>query len=141
MADFFKKIGKSISDTSKNVKESVADSREKSALRRQIAAANNKIEQIKISIGDIIYGAYTKDDEPEDCVELCKQIDELLQNVEKYKEQILAIDGIKKCPNCGLEINVDSVFCSHCGAKQIKDEDAKNGNDNSDGDGYVGVGN
>ena len=42
MADFFKKIGKSISDTSKNVKESVADSREKSALRRQIAAANNK---------------------------------------------------------------------------------------------------
>ena len=139
MADFFKKIGKSISDTSKNVKESVADSREKSALRRQIAAANNKIEQIKISIGDIIYGAYTKDDEPEDCVELCKQIDELLQNVEKYKEQILAIDGIKKCQNCGLEINVDSVFCSHCVAKQIKDEDTQN--DSNDGDGYVGVGN
>ena len=139
MADFFKKIGKSISDTSKNVKESVADSREKSALRRQIAAANNKIEQIKISIGDIIYGAYTKDDEPEDCVELCKQIDELLQNVEKYKEQILAIDGIKKCPNCGLEINVDSVFCSLCGAKQIKDEDTQN--DSNDGDGYVDVGN
>lgn len=123
MAEFFKKIGKGISDTSKNVKESVENSRRKSDLRRQITSANNKIEQIKLSMGEMLYNAYLNDVAPDDCTELCRQIDELKVAEKKYKAAILAIDGIKKCDACGREINSSSVFCSHCGARQFKYEE------------------
>lgn len=127
MAEFFKKIGKGISDTSKNVKESVENSRRKSDLRRQIASANNKIEQLKLDMGEMLYKAYLNDREPDDVTQLCRQIDELKVAAEKYKTAILAIDGIKKCDSCGREINSDSVFCSHCGARQFKlDNDEPN---------------
>ena len=138
MADFFKKIGKGISDTSKNVKESVENSRRKSDLRQRITAANNKIEQIKITMGDKLYNAYVND------------TDELRASAEKCKADILAIDGIKKCDNCGLEINADAAFCSHCGAKQLKniennDENNDHNSDGNDNNGnersYVDVGN
>ena len=148
MSDFFKKIGKTISDTSKNVKESVSDSREKSNLRRQIDAASNKIEQMKISMGDRVYNAYRNDTELEDCINLCRAIDSLLADIEKYKAQILAIDGIKKCDACGMEISVESSFCSHCGAKQTprqneqensEENGASSDNAASDESGYVDV--
>ena len=150
MADFFKKIGKGISDTSKNVKESVENSRRKSDLRQRITAANNKIEQIKITMGEKLYNAYVNDTDAEDCTELCRRIDELRASAEKCKADILAIDGIKKCDNCGLEINADAAFCSHCGAKQLKniennDENNDHNSDGNDNNGnersYVDVGN
>lgn len=148
MAEIFKKIGKGISDTSKNVKESVENSRRKSDLRRQIAAANNKIEQLKLDMGEMLYNAYLSDGEPDDVTQLCRQIDELKVAAEKYKTAILAIDGIKKCDSCGREINSDSVFCSHCGARQFKldsddsvaDNIASEHEENTER-GYVDVGN
>lgn len=149
MADFFKKISKGLAETSKNVKDSVADSREKSNLRKQIAAANDKITQLKTAIGDKIYEAYCKNEQAEDCVEMCRDIDGLYADIEKYNVDLLAIDGIKKCTECGSQINVEASFCSHCGAKQEvavetvesqSDETDDSSSDDSSDDIYVNVG-
>ncbi len=118
MADFLKKLGQGISTTSKNVRESVDTSRKKSALKRQINKAEDRIRVIKLSIGDAVYAAYDMDKAAPSFADVCKEIDGLKDEISGYEVQIMALDGFKICDSCGEKIPVESVFCSKCGSRQ-----------------------
>ncbi len=132
MGDFFDRLSKSISNTTKNVKDSVADSRKKSDLRHKISSAETRMTELKTQIGTKVYEAYTTDTDIEDLSEVCKQIDALLEDIKTYRKQILAVDGIKLCPNCGKEISFNASFCSHCGAKQETNAFGSDADDDTD---------
>lgn len=118
MADFFKKLGQSISDTSKNINKSMADSRERSALKKKISDATAKISEIKLTIGSKIYDSYKSRESIDSFDDMCREIDSLYSDVEKYNAMLLKLEGFKVCQSCKQKINTDASFCSHCGAKQ-----------------------
>ena len=44
-------------------------------------------------------------------------------------------DLFKECPNCGKQIDVDSEFCNYCGVSLKSNEEFKNDDNNEDGQG------
>lgn len=118
MADFFKKLGQGISDTSKNISKSMADSKEKSSLRKKISEATSKISQAKIIIGNKIYEAYKNNSDIENFDEICREIDALYININTYNAELLKIEGFKICSKCSEKISADALFCPCCGTKQ-----------------------
>ena len=62
--------------------------------------------------------------------EIAKKEDE----ISKAETEILTLKKIKKCINCGAELNCKDEFCSKCGTKQpeIKTEEVKVENEASE---------
>lgn len=121
MAGLFEKLSQSVSETSKNVKGSVADSREKASLKKSISVANDKIAKLKAEMGEKVYEAYTNDESADsECVAICEQIADLYAEIDRHNIAILALEGFRKCDSCGEKIALDANFCSFCGAKQEK---------------------
>lgn len=118
MADFFKKIGHGFSVASKNMKESIDISKKRSEIKKQISDGNDRIEKIKLSIGERVYDAYKNEARTESNIELCKEIDAIYLQLKTLEAQVLELDGIKLCEKCGVRIPLDAVFCSKCGARQ-----------------------
>lgn len=44
-------------------------------------------------------------------------IKEALDEIERMNQQILDIQGVVACPNCGKKVPADNSYCSACGAK------------------------
>lgn len=127
---FFDKIGKTITNTSKDVAKKTKDLTETAKLNSQINTELKKIEEIHFKIGKIYYEEY-KNTSLENLIPLCNEIDEAYNRIEANKAQIVEIKGILPCPNCGTELSNESTFCSKCGAnvkKYIEEQRAKASN-------------
>lgn len=44
-------------------------------------------------------------------------ITEALEEINRMTQQVLDIQGVVQCPNCGKKVPADNTFCSDCGAK------------------------
>ena len=50
--------------------------------------------------------------------DICKDIDNINDEIDKANDKILEIKNIKRCPNCGAQLAKDVQFCPDCGTKQ-----------------------
>ena len=44
-------------------------------------------------------------------------IKEAMEEIDQLKSDIADLKGKKKCSSCGVVIEQDALYCSHCGAK------------------------
>ena len=44
-------------------------------------------------------------------------ITEAIEEINRMTQQVLDIQGVVQCPNCGKKVPSDNAFCSDCGAK------------------------
>lgn len=122
--DFFNKLGKKASETYQVTKEKTAKFSGEMKLKGKISDAKNKITDLYEEIGQHVYNQYkTNTEEGKDeiiakCEEISKQFDE----ISKLETEILALKEVKKCTECGAEINQKDDFCSKCGKQQTKTE-------------------
>lgn len=122
--DFFNKLGKKASETYQVTKEKTAKFSGEMKLKGKISDAKNKITDLYEEIGQHVYNQYkTNTEEGKDeiiakCEEISKQFDE----ISKLETEILALKEVKKCTECGAEINQKDDFCSRCGKQQTKTE-------------------
>ena len=122
--DFFNKLGKKASETYQVTKEKTAKFSGEMKLKGKISDAKNKITDLYEEIGQHVYNQYkTNTEEGKDeiiakCEEISKQFDE----ISKLETEILALKEVKKCTECGAEINQKDDFCSKCGKQQPKTE-------------------
>ena len=129
--DFFSKLGKKATKTYQVTKEKAVNLSEELKLKSKIGVLNDKIEELYIEIGKIVYNEVKEGKEvaKEDVVEKCEKISEHKNEIQKIENNILALKNVAKCVNCGEELELGDSFCSKCGSKQpevekveIKDE-------------------
>ena len=85
-------------------------------LNSLISDRKKKLSAQCFELGKQYYQAHQTDAEPE-FPEAIAEVRHLLAEIKEAEESIMALKGIKKCPNCGTEIPVASVFCPGCGAQ------------------------
>ena len=123
--DFFDKLSKKASETYKLTKEKTSQISGELKLRNKMNNSKDRIDELYSEIGKIVYEAHKKNEElsKDDIRPKCEEIAREEEEIEKAEIEILALKKIKKCVNCGAELDEKDEFCSKCGKEQPKVEE------------------
>ena len=85
---------------------------------------SEKIENLYTEIGKSVYNEVKdgKDVSKEEIAAKCEEISNAKDDILKIEDNILALKKVKKCVDCGEELELDAAFCSKCGKEQPKIE-------------------
>lgn len=123
MNEFFGKISKNITDTSKVVTEKTKQVSEVAKLNAKITSSENTISSNYTILGKYYYETF-KENPAEEVMEACNAITAANDAIASMKAQLLSIKGLVKCTACGAECPIDNNFCGKCGAALEKPEPA-----------------
>lgn len=128
--EFFDKLSKKASETYKFTKDKTTKISGELKLKGKINDLKSKIEDVYKEIGKIVYEELKSgtDVSKEEVNAKCEEIKSMQEEIEKLNIEILKIKNIKKCINCGAELELDVKFCSKCGKEQpeeVKDIEVK----------------
>lgn len=111
---FFEELGKTLSDTGKEVATKAKALTETIQLKTQISAEKTKLEEAYAVIGKQFYEANT---EPEEAYK------KAYEAVRASRERIAALEieltqseGTRICAECGAKVSKNSFYCGKCGA-------------------------
>lgn len=108
----------------------------KAKIKYVISETEGKIYDIYAGIGEKIYQKYLEGIlSDEELFEDCGKISDLNTELDALTVQLAELRDIVKCDYCGAYNNVENEFCSKCGAKITKTNDAEpsdGSDDNSD---------
>lgn len=89
-----------------------------SKLRLNLAELNGEINKRYQELGQFVYEAKKAGNADEtELAEKLAVLDELYAQFSAVSAQLAALQNKVSCPACGKQMDVDSMFCSHCGAK------------------------
>lgn len=115
--DFFNKLGGSIQNVGKEVTKKTKDLGGVVSLSSQIKEGENQLEKVYRIIGEKYYTSF-----PEEAIgRFQEETDEILKiqkKLEEDREQLRALKGLKLCPNCKAEIELNVLHCPMCGTEQ-----------------------
>lgn len=117
--DFFGSLGETLTKTAKELSGRAEEVYETQRLKNKISGEERQIEKAMADLGRIIYKRYKKEIPVDDAQKaLCEQIDQRMEQIEKYKTDIseLKVKNKRFCPSCGSPLAKDDAFCSQCGA-------------------------
>lgn len=122
--DFFNKLGKKASETYQATKEKASNLSDELKLRGKISDQKDIIEKLYKEIGKIVYEDVKdgKDVSRDAVVSKCDDISKAKDEIAKLETEILAVKKIKKCAECGTELDINAEYCSKCGKEQPKVE-------------------
>jgi len=123
--DFLNKLGKKASETYQVTKEKTVKFSEEMKLKGKIADSKSRISKLYEEIGEHVYNDFKTSSEEgkEEITAKCEEISNLFDGIAKLEADILALKEVKKCVDCGAEINQKDEFCSKCGKPQPKQEE------------------
>lgn len=81
-----------------------------------ISDEEKQINNLYLQIGKCYFEA-NKDNAAADYNDLMTGIKDALVRIDKYKEQIRNVKGVRTCSNCGAEVANNAVFCNSCGTQ------------------------
>lgn len=130
--EFFEKLGKKLSSMSQSAGKKISNMGQAAAKQTKnisdiarLSTANTecakKIGQLYQAIGEAYYKNH-KDDENAEMADQIAQINALVAEIKKARDEIDRIKGIVKCTNCGKELSAEDSFCTACGTKLEKPE-------------------
>lgn len=86
----------------------------------------NKIKDIYGEIGKNLYAKYLDGKEcGDEFSDSFDQLDKLMDEVEALNAKIAELKNSLKCPECGAYNPTEADFCSKCGARLVKEDEAK----------------
>ncbi len=123
--DFLNKLGKKASETYQVTKEKTVKFSGELKLKGKISDAKNRIVELYEEIGEHVYNGYKTNSEEgrEEISAKCEEISCEFEKIAKLEAEILNLKEVKKCTECGAEINKKDDFCSKCGKEQPKQEE------------------
>lgn len=119
LIDKFNKIAQTVSNSASTIAKKSNELIEISKLNISIQTETDKINTIKIELGNKVFEKYTNNENIDlDLIDKCTQINELISNIEVLKQKIVELKNLQLCPSCNNEIEHGLVFCPKCGAVQ-----------------------
>ena len=113
---FLDGIGKKLSQTGQDVMKKTRNFADSTKLTGMIADEERIIQSLYPQIGKAYYELHKND--PEYALsELVAAVNGAFARIEQLNDQIAAINGNQKCPNCGALVPENGMFCNTCGAK------------------------
>ncbi len=115
-----------LTSITKSTVDKTGDFIEINGLKNKITAEEDKIEDVKIKLGDYYWKKYNEGAELEEkAAKLCNEIKNSMSMIESYNKDIEKIKSaqvknapvIAACAACGAPIAEGVKFCSECGAK------------------------
>lgn len=114
--DFLDKIGETLVNAGKDVKEKARDVSEVAKLKIDIRSKEEFVEKQYAALGKSYYEKHNGESECEEAEQFFL-ISEALEEIERMKAEVLKIQGSAECPKCGAKMPDAATFCSNCGAK------------------------
>ena len=121
---FFEQLGKRLSDAGQGVAQQTKNLADVTRLNSVITEKEKRIGQLYQAIGQGYYERHREDPASEER-EAIEQINSLVAEIDKCREEIKQIKGVTKCASCGADIPLHAAFCNACGAK-VAEETAGN---------------
>ena len=115
---FFSDLGRKTSETTGKIAK-------ETKLKIKINENKGKITDIYEEIGKKVYEKHIREENIDikvDLEEECSKIDELSQEIEEARLEILKLNQKRLCSKCGAEIEKGAAFCPKCGEKQPVEE-------------------
>lgn len=125
----FENFGEKMANLGNAAKEKTTSFTGKIALNSKIDTAKKDIKQTYTDLGEKFFLQNQGGEIPAGYETYFNKINELNKTIEDAKQEIMELDGLKKCPNCGAEVKKDNLFCTNCGARF---EEEKNEEEPSD---------
>lgn len=113
---FFDELSRKLSDAGQNVSQQTKNLGDLARLSSLISDRKKKLSTQCFELGKAYYKAHQHDENPE-FPELVASITALFAEIGQAEDSVRQIKGLKKCPNCGADIPVKSVFCPSCGTQ------------------------
>ena len=100
----------------RDVSQKAKEVSEVAKLKMDIHTKEDFVEKQYAILGRAYYET-NKDNVSEKDAEAFRVITEALEEINRMTQQVLDIQGVVQCPNCGKKVPADNAFCSDCGAK------------------------
>ena len=100
----------------RDVSQKAKEVSEVAKLKMDIHTKEAFVEKQFAALGRAYYET-NKDNASEADAEKFAVIKEALEEIERMSQQVLDIQGVVQCPNCGKKMPADNSFCSDCGTK------------------------
>ncbi len=100
----------------RDVSQKAKEVSEVAKLKMDIHAKEDFVEKQFAILGRAYYEV-KKDNVSAEEEEQFAVIKEALDEIERMNQQMLDIQGVVVCPNCGKKVPADNCYCSACGAK------------------------
>ena len=100
----------------RDVSQKAKEVSEVAKLKMDIHTKEDFVEKQYAVLGRAYYEA-NKDNVSEKDAEAFRVITEAIEEINRMTQQVLDIQGVVQCPNCGKKVPSDNSFCSDCGAK------------------------
>ena len=119
---FLEELGKTLTDTGKEVATKAKALTETIQLKTQISTEKTKLEEAYAAIGRIYYESNREPEEAYakvyDAVKACRE------RIAALEIELTQSEGSRICAVCGAKVPKDSLYCGKCGAS-IKEEAAE----------------
>lgn len=114
------KIGKTATKTYQYTAEKTGKLAKEAKLRLKMSEHKDEIDELYQQIGKTVYENYLAEKEDAESIitTCCYQIDELAEQIDKERKELLQLKDRRQCKNCFCEIEKSYIFCPKCGARQ-----------------------
>ena len=116
--NFLRNLKQALTETAEVVTKKTEDVVEVQKLRSKIYNAKKNVEVDYKKLGTIIYQRYLSGESmDEELANICVAIHDMLEEVDKYKDELAEKKGLNICDSCDASNPKDAVFCMKCGNK------------------------
>jgi hypothetical protein len=123
---FIDKLSEKISSGANAVSNSTKKVTETARINSEISRNTTEIDKRMKKIGLCVKSRLISQIDDPEVKQLAAEIDDFIARNEQLSEELRAVKGIRKCTNCGLELDSSSVFCPSCGTKNDPSEAVQN---------------
>lgn len=100
----------------RDVSQKAKEVSEVAKLKMDIHTKEDFVEKQFATLGRAYYEA-NKDNASEKDAAQFAVIAEAMEEIKRMNQQVMDIQGVLQCPNCGKKVPAGNAFCSDCGAK------------------------
>ncbi|MCD8217914.1 MAG: zinc ribbon domain-containing protein [Clostridiales bacterium] len=117
---FYDGLGKKIQKTGQDALEKTKGVAETAKLNAVISDLEKEINTTFSDLGKAYYNKHAQNPEDQELLPYFRKIEDRMAQIQRNRDKIRALKGLTKCIHCGQDIELNAVFCNHCGQRQVE---------------------